>query len=45
MKYVTGDTVIEKNVVAPFTGVWIEIMQNTKPKKITPGRTLHGCVD
>ena len=31
--------------VAPFTDAWIETKNNNILVKITPSRTLHGCVD
>ena len=31
--------------VAPFAGVWIEILLDEKRKWIDDGRTLRGCVD
>ena len=31
--------------VAPFTGAWIEILNNSRIVPAAIGRTLHGCVD
>ena len=34
-----------KNIVAPFTGAWIEISNMWRMLRRKLSRTLHGCVD
>ena len=33
------------NIVAPFTGAWIEISMMPVGESVIVCRTLHGCVD
>ena len=36
---------LKRQVIAPFTGAWIETGDPDAPKAVEVYRTLHGCVD